>query len=102
MDQGKVADFQVEAVVHEDVGLPPGQDHARFGLDHVRVLARLHQGGHGDLVPADLLGQAADPGKRGDHVQPGKGGGGNHQRQEQHKNYFSHNCILLYATSDLR
>ena len=79
-DEGKIADFHVDTVVHEDVRLAGGQDHARFRLGVMGVLVRLDEGGHRDPLPADLLRQAPYPGKGGDHVEPGECRGGRYQR----------------------
>ena len=72
----QVADLQIEPVVHQDVRLPGGQDHARPGIDHVRILVRLDEGGDLHLLLADLVGDAADPWERGHDLDLGESGRG--------------------------
>jgi hypothetical protein len=67
------ADFQLGAALDEHVGAVEGNDLTGARVDEVRILRRFGDGGDGDLGAADLAGDGAVFGSRGDDIERGAG-----------------------------
>ena len=67
-----------------------GQDHARPGIDHVRILVRLDEGGDLHLPFSDLVGDAADPRERRHDLDLGERGRGGEKNRYQNDGCIAH------------
>ncbi len=83
-DAGKIADLKIKTVIHDNVRLSCGKDHARLCLGKVGSWLGLTRVVTLDFIFADFLRDAPDPGKRCDDLYFSKGRSceqKNHQKQ---------------------
>ena len=72
IDQGwEPADFQLRAALDQQIGFVEQADKTRPGIDEMRILRPLGNGGDSDLVAADFLGDRPKIRQRGHDIQLG-------------------------------